>query len=488
MSFLTDRNFASGVSVNDLIHIVITGDTSQNPAGSSYKTTLGDVISLVTGITGNYLPISGGTVTGTTFFISGLSANTFSASTIGSSGSCVDDLYVSNIHSCSPLNINPFDEGEVLFGSNKQIFVDLVGKKVGFNMTPTYNIDAMGTTNGRFFFRGASLPSINISGTSNSYVSTNTVAGNVGLLSVAFGESYPSNLYGVVSGNTLLTNTNESNDMVILTNQSSTNDKNIKFFAGKSADTKPDIIILGSGSGLKRGYVGVGLNNPQEHLHVDGNSIINQGLTAATFNISTAPNIDTNVPTEYLTRDASTGEVKIKQIPGPTVFGLFAQTGNSVVISGTTVESTLIDGGVGTLSVPANGFSIGDSFRADFGGLMSVKPGGDTLRIRIKTGSVILGDTGVLSVPAVTNDVWLLNINFTVRKLGGPTFASIVSLGNLHVIKAASTTPTSFAFNTVNSSTFDTTISNTLDVTAEWGSNSTNNKIYSDIFVLNKIY
>ncbi len=43
--------------------------------------------------------------------------------------------------------------------------------------------------------------------------------------------------------------------------------------------------------------------------------------------------------------------------------GLFAQTGNSTIISGTTVESTLINGGVGTLSVPANGFQVGDSFR-----------------------------------------------------------------------------------------------------------------------------
>jgi hypothetical protein len=67
---------------------------------------------------------------------------------------------------------------------------------------------------------------------------------------------------------------------------------------------------------------------------------------------------------------------KIKQStlsPLPTVYGLYSQTGNSVVISATTVESTLIGLGVGTLSVPENGFKIGDSFRADFGGLLSAK-------------------------------------------------------------------------------------------------------------------
>ena len=34
---LTDRQIMSGVTLTDLLHFVITGDTSQNPAGSSYK-------------------------------------------------------------------------------------------------------------------------------------------------------------------------------------------------------------------------------------------------------------------------------------------------------------------------------------------------------------------------------------------------------------------------------------------------------------------
>jgi hypothetical protein len=44
MGKLTDRVLATGVTVNDLIHIVITGDTSQNPAGSSYKATVGQLL------------------------------------------------------------------------------------------------------------------------------------------------------------------------------------------------------------------------------------------------------------------------------------------------------------------------------------------------------------------------------------------------------------------------------------------------------------
>lgn len=168
-------------------------------------------------------------------------------------------------------------------------------------------------------------------------------------------------------------------------------------------------------------------------------------------------------------------------------YGLFAQTANSTTITGTTTESTLIDGGVGTLSVPANGFQIGDSFRADFGGLLSSK-NNDTIQIRVKAGSIILADSGPQTMTTSTDDVWQLSINFTIRTLGGPGVASIVSLGVFHTTKQSNNQQGGFAFNTVNNTTFDTTISNTLDVTAQFSSNSLLNSIYSDIFVLNKIY
>jgi hypothetical protein len=44
MGKLTDRDFAPNVDLNSLIHIVNTGDTTQSPSGSSYKTTLGDLV------------------------------------------------------------------------------------------------------------------------------------------------------------------------------------------------------------------------------------------------------------------------------------------------------------------------------------------------------------------------------------------------------------------------------------------------------------
>jgi hypothetical protein len=79
MAFLTDRTLATGVTPNDLIHIVITGDTSQNPAGSSFKATMGQVLDLINPTTitgGTYNPITGDITftnsSGGTFVVAGL--------------------------------------------------------------------------------------------------------------------------------------------------------------------------------------------------------------------------------------------------------------------------------------------------------------------------------------------------------------------------------------------------------------------------------
>lgn len=174
--------------------------------------------------------------------------------------------------------------------------------------------------------------------------------------------------------------------------------------------------------------------------------------------------------------------------PATVSYGLFAQTGNGTPVTGTTVETTLINGGVGTLSVPANGFSVGDSFRAVMGGTMNAA-NNQTIRIRVKAGSIVLLDSGVQGLTsAITNDVWSLNIDFTIRQIGAAGVASIVSLGSFHYIKTNNGAVEGFGFNTVNNTTFDTTISNTLDITVQWGSTSAGNSIYSDTFILNKTY
>ena len=106
MATLTSRTLATGASLNDLIHIVITGDTTQSASGSSYKASLSQLVPLFGGspdvyLTGGTAVSSGGTLTftnstGGTFTVSGLTTPF-----TGGSGNCITSFYTNNIHACS---------------------------------------------------------------------------------------------------------------------------------------------------------------------------------------------------------------------------------------------------------------------------------------------------------------------------------------------------------------------------------------------------
>lgn len=168
-------------------------------------------------------------------------------------------------------------------------------------------------------------------------------------------------------------------------------------------------------------------------------------------------------------------------------WGLYAQTADSATVSATTVETTIINGGVGTLSVPANGFSIGDSFTARLGGILSAK-NNDTFTIRVKEDSNILATTGPVTMPGITNKEFEFNIGFTIRKIGGAGVAAILTHGIFSFIADSSTKYDAIGFSTLNDTTFDTTVATTLNITVEFSSSSTSNNMRTDYFTLTKIY
>jgi len=170
-----------------------------------------------------------------------------------------------------------------------------------------------------------------------------------------------------------------------------------------------------------------------------------------------------------------------------TNYGLYAQTQNSTPITATTSELSLIGVGVGTLSVPANSFSVGDSFTAKLYGHLTCV-GSATIEIRVKSNSVILADTGIIALDTTTNKHWCVEVNFTIREIGGVGIASIVSGGLFSYIKNAGVNFEGTNFSIINNLTFDTTILNTLDITSKWNTTNVGNTIYSEFFVLNKIY
>lgn len=168
--------------------------------------------------------------------------------------------------------------------------------------------------------------------------------------------------------------------------------------------------------------------------------------------------------------------------------GLYSQTANSTPVTNTTSELSLLDGGVGTLTVPANGFQIGDSFQANLSGHINSK-NNDKLHIRVKTSTgVLLADTGQVTMPSCTNQHWDLKINFTVRSLGVAGVASIASTVMFTYTKNASNAFEGENVSVINNTTFDTTINNTLEVTAEWNQADPLNSIYTELFTLFKTY
>jgi hypothetical protein len=168
-------------------------------------------------------------------------------------------------------------------------------------------------------------------------------------------------------------------------------------------------------------------------------------------------------------------------------FGLFSQTASSAPITNTTVETSLLDGGVGTLSVPPNGFNVGDSFLAIMSGYLN-SANNQQLEIRIRSNGSLLADTGIITLNTATNRDFNLQIYFTIQAIGGAGVASIVTGGNFAYTKNASTTLEGTAFSTRNNTTFNTTVLNTLVISAQWGASNPNNIIYSDIFTLTKTF
>jgi len=187
--------------------------------------------------------------------------------------------------------------------------------------------------------------------------------------------------------------------------------------------------------------------------------------------------------------DGPQGVQGVQGIQGPAGLpGLFAQTADGGPVTATTVETIIIGTGVGTLTVPANGFQIGDSFTCALDGLISCV-GTATLHIRVKTlTGVILADTGVIAMDAATSKSWLINLYFTIRNIGGTTVASISSGGLFSYIKNSGINFEGYVLSNVNNTTFDTTVNNTLLITAQWDTTNVGNSILSRNFTLTKIY
>lgn len=167
--------------------------------------------------------------------------------------------------------------------------------------------------------------------------------------------------------------------------------------------------------------------------------------------------------------------------------GLFAQTALGTVITNTTVETSLVGAGVGSLTVPANFFKVGDSFNLKMCGNLSCA-GNETMHIRIKSNGVVIGDLGIFAMKIATNKYFELIVDFTVTKIGGLGVAELFVNGQYSYNHNAAGELDGKNFALIDNTLFDTTISNSLTITGQWGLANINNSIQSQNFVLTKTY
>jgi collagen type VII alpha len=197
--------------------------------------------------------------------------------------------------------------GNTYFGLLSGITIDQTNNRLGINTSnPSSTIEAFGT-NSKINYDDTAGGVFQISG--DTFLPRFSVAGAPSisrpLFSLSMGVrtyddvTYPG--YGKV-GDGHLYASNEMNGLNIINRQSSGTslDDYIRFYAGQDANgTTPDIHIQGSGS--TRGYVGIGTANPTEKLHVVGNT----RLAGEVY----LPNVTSGLSTTFLTIDPDTKQI-----------------------------------------------------------------------------------------------------------------------------------------------------------------------------------
>jgi len=167
--------------------------------------------------------------------------------------------------------------------------------------------------------------------------------------------------------------------------------------------------------------------------------------------------------------------------------GLYAQTALSTPVVYASGEASLIGNGVGSLSVPANSFKVGDSFTAKMCGNLSCA-NNQQIRIRIKSDENVIGDLGIFEMNTTTDKFFELFIDFTIAEIGEAGVAELFVNGQYSYNQDTAGVLQGSNFALISNTTFDTTVLNDLSITAQWVTSNVTNTIQSQNFVLTKVY
>jgi len=167
--------------------------------------------------------------------------------------------------------------------------------------------------------------------------------------------------------------------------------------------------------------------------------------------------------------------------------GVYSGTSDGVVINNTTEQSVLPASGVGSLTIPANGFSVGDCFHCVVAGDCSFDKD-DTIQIKLKENGSILAQTPVFDLEDAQagDNAFEIEIDFTIRSIGAT--GSIATNFDFTYNKTGVDSKDFRGTRAMDVQTIDTTVSSTLDITVQFPTNITPSSLQTRLFRLQKVF
>lgn len=204
------------------------------------------------------------------------------------------------------------------------------------------------------------------------------------------------------------------------------------------------------------------------------------GVSAATYGDSTHV---AQITVDAKGRATTVANVLISGTGSSTPNGALFTSTATATVSNTASETSIIGSGVGSLTTSANYFTAGNSLHIAIGGYLSTPTiTVDSLVIKVKYGTTVVGSATLTLPTSLSNQVFLMNFDVTCRTAG----ASGTMMMNAPLLITNSTLTGTISVSALNTSavTVDTTASTAWSVTATWGSAQATETISGTNFVM----
>lgn len=148
-------------------------------------------------------------------------------------------------------------------------------------------------------------------------------------------------------------------------------------------------------------------------------------------------------------------------------------------VSNTATETTLLNSGSGTLTIPANFLDSGKTLKLEIRGTYNTKNGPTTLRLRGKVGNAAVVDTGVNVIFSGASTREFEMDALITCQIAGASGAGVLAAQGKSIIFSGPSGSQLWEMRNTSTFDFDTTTAQTVNVTAQWGEADSSNSITS---------